>query len=338
MTTPPRQHDPHSDAPRGLRRPGALITQTVGIIVSVALLVWSASLALAPENRASLERLASAPAWAIAALVALVLCSVFFNGLIFQTVLAHRRRLGVLYLTAVTGIATLVAYAPFKLSLIVRALIHRRRDAMPYKALVAWFAATAGLSLCVIAPATLASAWRPQLDALWAALAFAAPALLLTAAVVVARRVRTIPTLHTLTLGSADYATSPVRVANVAVVRYLDLAAMTLRFHLAASVLGIELSAGAALVAASVYFLTGLLSPSGNLGAREGAVTTVGFLPAIANHEQMALVALTVTAAEIVGALIAGTLGALYIRPDRLLRAQPAPPTETSSSDELPDR
>jgi len=296
--------------------------QIVGLLISLGLLGWSASLAISSENRESLERLRDAPLWAKASLVGLVLLSTVCNGLIFRIVLAHRQRLGALYLVGVTGIATLVAYAPFKMSLIVRTLIHRRRDALPYRTLIAWFAATGGLSLCVIGPATLASVWRPELDGLWAVLVFGAPAALLAAAVVVARRVRTIPALHTLTLGSADYATDPLRVSAVATIRYIDLASMALRFYLAAQLLGIDLAPGQALVAASVYFLTGLLSPSGNLGAREGAVTGIGFLPAMGGHEEMALVALTVTSAEIVGAIIGGIAGAVIVRPDRLLRAQ----------------
>ncbi len=333
MTTPTPHPD---DAPRGRRRPGAIAVQIVGLLISLGLLGWSASLALSSENRESLDRLRDAPLWAMASLVGLVLLSTVCNGLIFQIVLAHRRRLGAIYLIGVTGIATLVAYAPFKLSLIVRALIHRRRDALPYRTLIAWFAATGGLSLCVIAPATLASAWRPQLDGLWAALVFGAPAALLVAAVVVARRVRTAPALHALTLGSADYAIDPRRVSAVALIRYLDLGSMALRFYLAAQLLGIEMAPGQALVAASVYFLTGLLSPSGNLGAREGAVTGIGFLPAMGNHEEMALVALTVTSAEILGAIISGVGGALIVRPDRLLRAQP--PASSDETSVMTDR
>jgi len=332
---------PH-DAPDAAGRPGprAVVVQIVGLVISLSLLVWSASLAVSSENAESLERLADAPLWATGSLVALVLVSIVCNGLIFQIVLAHTRRLGKIYLVGVTAIATLVAYAPFKMSLIVRALIHRRRDAMLYRTLIAWFAATSGLSMCVIGPVTLASAWRPQLDATWIALALIAPAALLATAVVVARWVRTNRPLHLLTLGSADYATDPRRVAGVAALRYLDLGAMALRFYLAAQLLGIEMTAGQAVVAASIYFLTGLLSPSGNLGVREGAVTGVGFLPAMGASEQMALVALTVTAAEIVGAILGGVAGTIIVRPDKLLRAQRASgsDTETSVSDDSAER
>ena len=143
MTPPLRQTD---DAPSGRPSLRAIIVQVVGLVISLGLLVWSASLAISSENADSLERLAEAPLWAVATLVLLVLTSIACNGLIFQIVLAHTRRLGKLYLIGVTGIATLVAYAPFKMSLIARTVIHRRRDAMLYRTLIAWFAATSGLS------------------------------------------------------------------------------------------------------------------------------------------------------------------------------------------------
>jgi hypothetical protein len=319
--------------------------QIVGTLLSLGLLVWAASQALTPENQESLVRLRNAPPHLAIALVGLVLASVLLNGVIFQAILAHTHRLGTVHMTAVTGIATLLAFAPFKLSLLSRVFIHRRRDRLRYRTLVAWLAAVGGLSLCVLGPATLASLWRADLDALWFLGGVVAPAGLLALAVAVARRVRRVPALHAVTLGSADYATDPGKVALLGALRLTDLASMALRFTIAGWILGIELTPGAAIVAASVYFITGILSPSGNLGAREGAVTGVGFLPAINAHEQFALLALTVTAAEILGALIAGAAGAIYERPDRLLASvAPAPEphspeeTETSSSVERPDR
>jgi len=352
----PPDHAPQSPPPpardEGLHRPRAplnpvsiedleppsrrsrtrLALQVLGMVVSLGLLVWAASLALTPENQESLARLRQAPAHLALALVALVLASVVLNGVIFQTILAHTHRLGALHLVAVTGIATLLAFLPFKLSLLARVFIHRRRDGLRYRVLIAWLASVGGLSVCVLGPATLASLWRAQLDALWFAGAVVAPAALLALAVAVARRVRTIPALHAVTLGSAEYATSVPRVATLGALRLTDLASMALRFAIAAQILGIDLTASEAVVAASVYFITGLLSPSGNLGAREGAVTGVGFLPAIDASRELALIALTVTAAEIVGALIAGALGALYERPDRLIAAPAGPHSEAGGA------
>ena len=315
-----------------------LALQIFGVALSLALLVWSTTQALTPENQQSLERLRHAHPGPVAALVALVLASVALNGLIFHVILTHTHRLGAVYLAAVTGIATLLAYAPFKLSLLSRVFIHRRRDRLRYRTLIAWLAAVGGLSVCVLAPATLASLWHPSLDAWWALGALGAPAAMLALAVLVARRVRTIPALHTATLGSAEYAVSATRVATLGALRTADLASMALRFGIAASILGIDIAPGEAMAAASVYFLTGVLSPSGNLGAREGAVTGLGLLPAVGNHEELALLALTVTGAEIVGALIAGVAGAVYVRPDRLLAAQPPAFDDSRRSVDVPSR
>jgi len=332
---PARSHGPVEDLePPARRSPRRLALQAAAAVASIALLVWAASLALTPENQDRLRGLADAPPHLVAALVALVVASVVLNGAIFQVVLGHTTRLGVLYVSAVTAMATLVAYAPFKLSLLLRAFIHRRRDRLRYKTLVAWFAATAGLSLCVLVPATLASMGRASLDATWALGTLAAPALLLALAVVVARRVRTVRALHAVTLGAADYAVSPARVAAVGLLRLADLASMAARFWIAAHILGIGFTPADAVFASAVYFVTGILSPSGNLGAREGAVTGVGFLPVVTSASgDLALVALTVTAAEILGALLAAAAGFLYVRPDRLLAALPESPADQRSGD-----
>jgi len=325
-----------------------LLIQTLAALASIALLAWAASHALTPQNQQRLIGLADAPPHLVAALVALVLCGVSLNGAIFQIVLAHTTRLRVIHVTAVTAMATLVAYAPFKLSLLLRAFIHRKHDHLRYKTLAAWFSATAGLSLCVLVPATLASVFRKNLDALWALGALGAPALLLALAVLTARRVRTTKTLDALTLGAAHYAVSPSRVAALGVLRLADLASMAARFWIAARILDIHFTPAEAVFASAVYFVTGILSPSGNLGAREGALTGAGFLPIVASaREDLALVALTVTAAEIIGAAIAATAGFLYVRPDRLLTPAPGDAatddpsqssTETSSSTDRNER
>ncbi len=242
--------------------------QIIGVLISLALLAWSSSLALTPENRDSLNRLSSAPPLAVLVLIASTLLSVALNGAIFQIILTHSRRLGMLHVVAVTGIATLVSYAPFKLSLVVRTLIHRRADALTYRTLIAWFSAVAGLSMLVVGPATLASIWRPSLDTLWWLCAVVLPASALIAAAPIAKRVANTRALHAITLGSAEYATSPARIAALAALRYTDLALMALRFHIAATILGIAITPTEAVVAASVYFLSGLITPSGNLGAR----------------------------------------------------------------------
>lgn len=303
------------------RRPHRWFTRALGLAVSLGLLGWSVSMALTPENRASLERLADAPPGYAALLVALVLVGVALNGLIFRVVLSHTRSLGSGYLIAVNAIATLVSYAPFKMSLLARAYIHRRRDAMRYRTMIAWFAATGGLSTVVLLPVTLTGALHPALDAAWTLGALGGPAVLLGCAVLVARRVRRLPRLHAVTLGSAEYATDPARVAAVAALRLVDLAGVAARFWIAASILGIDLTPADAVAASSVYLLAGLVSFTGNLGIREGAVTGLGFLPAIAASEQLALIALTVTAAEITGAVLAGIAGTAHIRPWSLGRA-----------------
>lgn len=104
---------------------------------------------------------------------------------------------------------------------------------------------------------------------------------------------------------------SPRAVALAAALRLLDVAVQAARFAVAAWIVGQPLPWDQAVLAGSAYFVVGSLSPSGQLGVREGATAwlAAAVLPGI-DFDGFAVVVLMVTAAEI-GALLLGGAGAL---------------------------
>lgn len=342
-------------------RRGRLAVQLLGFLIGLGLLGWCITLALAPENRQQFQELRNASALQIGGLLALSLAYVVVNGLIFWIVLRPARRLPVLDVLAVNGIATFLTYLPFKLSAVVRVAIHNRRDRVPLLTIGSWFVATAVLMLIALGPAALAAVvWR-QIDFVWLGLTalgqLALGAALLAAArafrgdsgqsrlaVLVAKlRVRAL----NRALGSRawsnvhsgfDMLSSPQTVAGAIALRLMDVAVQAARFALAAAILGVPLSFDQALLISLAYFMIGILSPVGVLGAREaGATGTAAVLFAAAGADlsesaaQIAPVALFVSATEGVVLLFGAAAGVAWLRPDRLLKVRAASDDQTGA-------
>jgi hypothetical protein len=83
----------------------------------------------------------------------------------------------------------------------------------------------------------------------------------------------------------------------------------------------------AAVAAACTYYVIGVVSPSGSLGARESAATGLTSLLAAggAHASAFAPVALVVSASEAVIFLTAGLTGMLFTQPWRLLAGRGDP-------------
>ncbi|MBX3402700.1 MAG: flippase-like domain-containing protein [Phycisphaeraceae bacterium] len=321
--------------PRPPRSRAAIALNLVGFALGLALLWWCGARALAPENREQLDRLAAAPWWQAALLVALALASAALNGLVFRAVLSPVRDIPATDAVAVNTVATLGNYMPFKLGLVFRVLTHNRRNGVPLLTIGAWLAAMAALMLCVFAPLIAAGAWRGRVDALWW-LAAAGGILAMCAAAVMAarffgagsrwriieriwaalpmpRRVREGPLLARAQEGARMLA-SPRAVATAASLRLLDVAVQAARFAVAAWIVGQPLSWDQALLAGSAYFIVGSLSPSGQLGVREGATAwlAAAALPGI-DFDRFAVVVLMVTAAEIAALLLGGPAALAFL-------------------------
>lgn len=305
-----------------------LAVQAVAFALGLALLGWAIALALAPENRRGLEQLKEASPLLAGAVVGLAAASVALNGLIFWVTARPLHRLPCGEVLAVNALATLLAFLPFKLSVVARVAIHRRRDRMPYRALVAWLAATAGLSLATLVVLTAAAMWRRHIDMAWAGAVAAGLAVLVAAAYAGGRLAASRARLDALTLGAGAIGRSVPTVVSHVALRLADVTAQAGRFALVAAALGYPLTFDGAVILASVYFVVGVVSPAGNIGVREGAVFGLGHVVSSLGlgPGELAQIALVVTAGEVVSQLTLGTAAGLWLRPDRLVSARRHPP------------
>ncbi|MDX2131241.1 MAG: lysylphosphatidylglycerol synthase domain-containing protein [Planctomycetota bacterium] len=326
------------------RGPLRLAVQIVGMLVALGLLAWCVRLALAPANRASIRRLSEAPTELVAALFALALAGLVLNGLGFAITLRRLARVRLLDVQATNAIATALAYLPFKLSIVARVMYHHRRDGVPLMRIGAWLGANATIILAVVVPLGAAGLWRGGLDgayiaasaggliacvggAHFVALAFGGEAGLARLAALARRarlgfveRLLARPSIRDLHAGLAIIAHRPTLLA-AAGVRVADVLVQALRFIVVGRALGIPLPFEKAVLASSTFFLTGAASPAGSVGAREGATTGVGALVQIPGvpYESLSVIALAVSAAEIVLYVPLGVAAFLYLRVRRPL-------------------
>jgi hypothetical protein len=279
----------------------------------------------------------------IAALFGLGVATIVLNGLMFWVVLLPTRRLRVGDVLGVNALATLLAYLPFKLSVVSRFVLHNRRDGLPIMRIGAWLAAFLVISLAAMGPIVVAALLLEEIDAVWivivAGLMLAtfsvlivlsrvfrgAPGTARIRAILAALRLRPFEKLiHTnayahLHDGFAMTA-DPRSVVGGGAMRTLDLGVYAVRFWIAAEVLGTPVSPATAVTLAAVFFLIGVASPFGVIGTREGGTTALLGGAVALNTEQVAAISLLVGATEAVAALACGTIGVAWLRPMSLLK------------------
>lgn len=314
--------------------------QLLGFAASIALLVWCIRVAFKPENQAQLQRLADASWQQAFGLLGLSLIIILISGAVFRQALVPIRRLGWLHIQATNLIACLFALLPMKLSVVFRVIVHKRQDKLPLLTIGAWFAVVAGIMVLVLGPVLVASMWRKQTDQWWWIVSLGGAAMSIAGSLIVARAIGSAkawprftamwskwplpgvlkgPMIQNRAHEVVRMVASPEALLSCSLLRVLDVAAQAGRIMLAASILGIQLDWGSAIIAGALYFLIGALAPSGQLGAREGG-TALGmhlFLPAL--DTGFATVVLLVSASEIF-VLVIGSLFAIPVmRPDRLL-------------------
>jgi hypothetical protein len=321
------------------------LLQALGFLAGLALLVWCVSVALSDENRAQLERLGDASPAQVALLLACSAATMVLNGLIFWAVLWPVKRTSVLHMSAVNAAATLLSYAPFKIALAFRALVHQRIDRVPLLTIGAWFAAIGVLTVTVVAPALAASfAFESGSPAWWGGW-IGGSAVCVALAVAIAAGfardrgwARLEALLASVGLGfvlrrlGADYGRKihagvdmlahPRASSAAGALRVADILVQAVRVRVAAEVLGLELGWGPAMVIASTYFLIGILSPIGMLGPREAGAAGVATLAGLSDAtgaQSIMLVSVLVSATEALVNLAGGGLGAAYLRVDRWL-------------------
>jgi len=329
--------------PRFRRRAGRLAVQLVGFVACLGLLAWAVSIALKPQNRDQLDRLADASAAQVAWLLGLSALTIVLNGLTFWAVLAPARRLNPLDVIAVSTIANFLAYLPFKLSVVARAAIHNRRDKVPLLTIGAWILAFTALIGVALTPPIVASIVRQSIDAIWLAIGVGGVVVCTALTVLIGRHYAHDPGLERLhrlidpitprrlrhlvrsawfrELHEGFAMLADARTVSAAVaLRLADVIVQAARFAIAARVLGVALTPSEAVLFAMTYFLIGAMSPFGFLGVREMGTTAVASIAAVAASEEFVGVTLLVTGADSIVSLTCAAAGIAWLRPDRLFR------------------
>lgn len=317
-------------APRGAvadvaaRRPllrGAV--QLAGFLVGVGLLAWAVAIALQEKNRASLEAVVSSEPGTVAWLLTVSASSVAVNGLMFWVVLRPLKRLNALDAVLTNAIAVFLSALPFKINLIVRVMIHHRRDGVAFKDIVSWLAAMTALALSVLVPVGLAGWWRGTIDAAWWAAALGGAALCAGVGVGLGFAALRWRVLSLLSLGADRIVRHVPTVAGHTVLRLGDVGLLCLRFMAAAHAAHIDLPPERTVLLATTYFLLSVFAPAGALGFREIGVAGVGVATG-GDSSQVALVTLIVTAAEFLASGAMSVPAFFRLRPDRLWAARKA--------------
>jgi len=323
-------------------RPGRsvlrVLVQLVGFLASIGALGWAVSVALREENRAQLENLQNASVGQIMAIVGLSFGSVAINGILFWVVIRPVHSIRMTDVISTNAIATFLAYLPFKVSLIARVTIHKKRDGVPVLMIGAWFAAVAVLMLAVLGPMALVSFLLQEVNALWWVGVVGSVAVSVVVLIGIARvfygdrgvrRIASVGIMKGLTERESftklhagfDMIASPWSSAWAGVLRMADVLAFAGRFLVAASVLGLPISGSDALLLGSVYFIIGVLSPFGMLGTREagtiGAAALFGVSAAAIGEggaSPIAAAVVFVTAVEAVVNLGCAGFGVAWLR------------------------
>lgn len=299
--------------------PTRIALQSAGFAVSIGLLVWAASRAFGEDNRESVERLLDAPLWAVGVFVLLTAIGIALNGLMFWfTARALDARVGMIDMIATNTLCTFLAILPFKLGAVVRVLIHKRRDGIHFKRIVPWFAAMTALALAAMLPLAAASAWRGEIDVLWWIVGVGGGIACVATGVVLSRLADRSKALRWLSIGAYEVTRDARTSAIVTLCRWGDVASLAARFLLAAWIVQTPMSAGDAVLQASMFFLISVTAPAGTLGMREAGVAGLA-LAQSKDGANIALVALTITAAELVTSGVLGVLAAWRLRVDRVL-------------------
>jgi hypothetical protein len=321
------------------------IAQGIGFLIGLGLLWWCVSVALSEQNREQLSRLLDASAWQVSLLLACSVGTLVLNGLIFWVVLLPVKRTGVVYMSSVNGAATLLSYAPFKIALAFRVLVHQRIDRVPLLTIGAWFAVIGVLTATVLGPAIGASFIFDGGTALWWEAWIGGSALLTGLCIGVASIfagdrgwarliglmgsiglgfvVRWLGTEHGRKIHAGVDMLAHTRASSAAgAFRVMDILVQAVRVLVAAEILGVEMGWGAAMVIASTYYLIGMLSPIGMLGPRESGIAGIAALAGLSGEggaESILLVGMLISATEAFVNLAGGGLGAVYLRVDRWL-------------------
>ena len=302
---------PTLPGPPGAKRGGRtrIVLQLLGFLASIVLLGWCIHIAMAPKNAAKFATLWAAPIEQKALLLSLSVALLLLDGAKFWAVLRPVRKLRFWDVQAVNGIAAFATYAPFKLSVIVRFIIHNRRDKVPIFTIGAWMGAVGMILLGAVLPLVAVSLWRKRVDGMFFVTGLAG--LVTTAATLclIARyfagsrglaRIQRLGAAFRLSIvqrllasnpfakahAGFDMLADPPTIAAGYTLRVANLLVGAARFYVVARMLGTPIGIDTSILAACTFFIVGVASPSGSLGAREGATMGLAALVVIPGLEK----------------------------------------------------
>ncbi len=338
----------------GFGSTGRLLLQAAGFVGGLMLFGWCIKTALSPENREQLAKLSQATPGQIAALLGLSAATLLLNGLMFWIALRPVQRVPIADHLATNALCTFLAFLPFKINVMMRATINNRRDKVPLLTIGAWFGVLLVTMLAVFGPILGASLLLGRVDWQWWAQGLGGAAVALGILILIARpfagqqgldrlhrlidrlpvplvgqlvRTTRFAQLHT----AADMLANPGAVYVSGFFRTCDLLVMSLRFVVAGAIVGVGFGFEEAVLAAAAYYFIGMASPFGMLGTREaGTVYLAGALGLAASTGQSAeqvarslmVLTLFITGTESIVLLVGAAFGVIWLRPDRLLKAQ----------------
>ncbi|MBL4699538.1 MAG: flippase-like domain-containing protein [Phycisphaerales bacterium] len=337
--TNPAQAPAVDHSPVAKRSLPMVLVQIIGFMGSIAALGWAVSMALREENREQLSKLSQATPTELMMLMGLATISVGFNGMLFWVVMNPVHKLRPTDVIATNAISTLLAYLPFKLSIVSRFVIHNRRDKIPILTIGAWIVAVTLLMLAVFGPITLASLWQREINTLWwivSGIGILGSTLLGSwiarklkgdvgtrrVAKLLGNKLTATDSYSRLHIGFEILANQRAAVIGN-VFRVLDIGSFALRFYVAAIVLDLPISGADSLLLGATYFLIGMASPVGMLGTREAGTiaiaSMVGISSAALTEDQggetpIVIAVLFVTAIEAIVNLACAGFGIAWLR------------------------
>jgi len=300
-----------------------LAMQAAGVVIGAALLVWAISIATSEKNRAGLDAIRHAHITDLALLIALTFGAIVLNGIVFWASQPPQpppspRKVPIADAIAGNAIATFLGMLPFKISVVVRGIVHHRRNDVRFGELTAWFAAIAVMALGVLVPVGLATFWRRALDVWWWTVSIGSIVVVGIAGVTLGRLAVRYPILHRLSLGADRIVRSPSTMAVNLALRFVDVLMFSWRFQVAGRIVGVDLPFEQAALLGAGYFLIVVLAPAGPLGFAEMGVAGLASLVGC-DAPAIALLALTITAASATTSLTMSIPAAIWLRLDRVI-------------------
>lgn len=260
------------------RSRGGLI-QAVGFAICLALFAWAVSKVLGEEQRSAWESLRRSRWQDVALLVGLTAASLVVNASTFWITLRPLRRLPGWEMLAVHCVAAFLTILPFKLSLAVRAYLHRERHGLSWRHMASWGLAFAGLSAVTMLAVAAAVVWSKSAKTGLPGMAAAAAVCVSIAAgsvALLARATGRVPWIARFSVDAPLIAGTWWAAFGHAGLRLLDIGLFGARFWIAAKMAGVTLSDTDAATLGGVYFLLSAAAPTGSLGITEAGTAGLG--------------------------------------------------------------